>query len=385
MRPGSSPTGLPRLYMIALGREIIVSMALMLLAVEAIYLSNKMVTHLLFDTLRNQLGIVFLIETLVLAAPEILSVGFPLATIIAVYLALLRRREAGDLLILSGAGVSPWTLIGLSVVLGLLALTIAFGLRGFVEPLASRHLALRVVEGQFEAARQGRLNTGQFLTIGNTTLYQHPEASSDPAAAQNFLFQTITQTEEWVITATGSRLVDAPDFDNRFLELEEPQIIGFTRSDAQTYEVGATVAVDQMQIGPILIDLPDASAIGGGARNELITELVRRWLNEGDAASGQVLLERLLSMVLAFLAPLGASLALALTRGPMRLLAFPGALGAVLGGGLAIGPASEQLVGLGPGSALAWTASFVTVVGAGAALLTARLIPASVLPQRVQI
>ncbi|MCL4675286.1 MAG: LptF/LptG family permease, partial [Pararhodobacter sp.] len=177
MHAPSRPVRVPRRYLRALSVEVAGQMALMLLAVEALYLSDKMVTHLLFDALRNQLGVGFLIETLVLAAPEILSVGFPVAVVIAVYLALLRRREAGDFVILAAAGVAPRALIGFCLVMGLLALTVAGGLRGFVEPLAARHLATRLVEGRFEAVRQGQLTAGQFLTIDAATFYQQPAAA----------------------------------------------------------------------------------------------------------------------------------------------------------------------------------------------------------------
>jgi lipopolysaccharide export LptBFGC system permease protein LptF len=378
------PTRFPWRYLLALGREILGQMALMLVAVEALYLSDKMVTHLLFDTLRNQLGIRFLVETLVLAAPEILSVGFPVAVVIAVYLTLLRRREAGDFVILAGAGVPPRALVGLCLGLGVVAMTVAGGLRGFLEPLAARELAQRLVEGRFEAVQRGRLTDGQFLTIGTTTFYQQPQEDGRDAGARSFVYLAPTQTEEQVITAAQTRLTYSEAETTGLLELDNARIILFTRGEGQSRSVSVQIGVGHMQVGPIPLDLPDFGAMRRLTRTATLPELVAHWL-DGESAAGRAALERGLGMALALVAPLLAGLAVAATRGRWRLAALPAALGAVLGGGLAVAPGAALLVTLTPAMAGFWLAAVTALALAAVALVTARLIPGSVLPQRVQL
>ena len=372
---------LPRRYLRVLGYEVIGQMALMLLAVEALYLSDKMVTHLLFDTLRNQLGLGFLAQTLVLASPEILSVGLPLAVVIAVYLALLRRREAGDLVILAAAGVPPRALIGFCLLLGLVAMTLAGGLRGFVEPLAARHLTQRLIEAQFEAVRQGQLIEGRFLSIGSTTFYQQPQ---DRDGARSFVFLRPNPDQEQVLTAARTRLILDTGAASGALDLEGARIIQFSRTEGQTRTAGLQIAVERMRLGPVRIDLPGAPGPGETLRTATLPEVVRDWFG-GNAPAGQVALERVLGMALALTAPLIAGLALAATRGPLRLAALPVALGAVLGGGLALSPGAALLGGLPPGAALASVAGLALALVALASALMARLLPGSVLPQGIRL
>lgn len=376
--------GVPTRYLISFAADVVVHMALMLLAVEALYLSDKMVTHLLFDALRNQLGVGFLVETLVLAAPEVLAVGFPIAVVIAVYFALLRRREAGDLVILAGAGVAPRALIGSCLGLGLLALTLAGGLRGFVEPLAARELAARLIEGRFEAVRQGNLTAGQFLTIGSTTFYQQPGDDDGPDQALTFVYLTPTPGQEQVVTAAHTRMDYTTGADTAALELDGARIVIFTRTEGQARSASMEIAVEHLRVGSVPVDLPDAASPGSTTRTATLPQLVDRWLR-GETAAGRTALERLLSMALAFVAPLLAGIGLAATRGRLRLAALPVALAAVLGGGLGVAPGAAILVGLGPGPATLIAAAATLAVTSMAALLLGRLLPASILPQRVQL
>lgn len=384
MRALSRYIGVPKRYLFSLAAEVIGLMALMLLAVEALYLSDKMVTHLLFDALRNQLGVGFLVETLVLAAPEILSVGFPISVVIAVYFALLRRREAGDFVTLAGAGVAPRVLTGFCLGLGLLALTLAGGLRGFVEPLAARQLAARLVDGRLEAIRQGQLTAGQFLTIGTTTFYQQPRRDEEADGARTFVFLNPTPDEEQVVTAARARLIYTTGDETGALELDGARIIVFTRTEGQAHTPGLRIGVEHLRIDSVPIDVLDTAAIGSAMRTATLPQLVRRWL-EGDLTAGRTALERLLGMALAFVAPLLAGVALVATRGRLRLAALPAALGLMLVGGLGVAPGAALLVGVAPGPAALTAMAAMLAVASTAALLMGRLLPGSTLPQRVQL
>jgi hypothetical protein len=112
--------------------------------------------------------------------------------------------------------------------------------------------------------------------------------------------------------------------------------------------------------------------------------LFTRWIG-GDPAAGSTALQRLMGMALVGVAPLIALLALAATRGRWRLLALPAALGAVLGGGLGIPPAAGLLSMMAPGAALAVIAVLTLLIATVAALLSVRMLPVSILPQRVQL
>ncbi len=382
MQMPSSTTGTPWLYLRSIMVEVMQLMALILIAVVALYLSDKAITHLLFDALRYQTGILFLLETLGLAIPEILSIGFPLAVTIAVYLVLLRRREAGEFVTLSGVGLGPSALVALCFWLGVVACLVALVFRGYVEPVAAQRLSVRLVEGRTEFLQTGRLVEGQFVTVSGATYYHRPQRETATGAPVFVFYQPDTETEQ-IITAERVRLVLQHDGISDHLALDQPQIIGFTRGLGQNRFETLNVAVARMQLRPVPGLVPGLAPANPRPNAITLPELVTRWRAGSDRA-GKETLERTLGVVLAFLAPFLAGLALAASRGRWMMVPLPAALGTVLGAGLVIEPLSGLLVTQGL-MAVMIVGFLATVLASALAFGTVRLVPESLLPQRVPL
>ena len=74
---------MPGRYVGGLIRDIARITLGVLAGIEAIYLSDKVITHLLPTTLQNQAGFADLALLVLYATPEILFIGFPVALLIA--------------------------------------------------------------------------------------------------------------------------------------------------------------------------------------------------------------------------------------------------------------------------------------------------------------
>lgn len=383
MRQAWKFIGFPRRYLWALTLEMGALMGLMLLGVEALYLSDRIITKLLYEVIRDHLGMAFLIETLVLAVPEILAVGFPLAVVIAVYITLLRRRDAGDFVILSGAGLGPLALVFTLGGLGLVLLALWGPFRAYVEPMAARALSIRLDEGRFEAVQRGTLIDGQFLQLGAATFFKHPPAAGNPTdSGAIFVYLTPTEANEQVATASTVLVHYTPGAPTATMDLTEAQVLGLRRTEGQTRLQTHWLAVDHMRLTAVPMEITDLTEVLAQPRAATLPQLMQRW-RRGEAAAGQAALERLLGIGLAALAPLMAGLALAMTRERMTLLALPGGLGVVLGAGLAITPVARVLLLLGPvGAPIAAGLCFLAS-GFGIAALLFRQIPGAILPQRL--
>jgi len=375
-----APRSLPSRYLRALLRDILVFLLAMLLAVEALYLSDKVITHLLFDVMENRLGLSFLIETIILAVPEILAVGFPLAVLLAVYLALIRRREAGELVILAAAGLAPRALVVVALALALAVAVVWTPFRAFVEPMAAQHLTIRLVEGRIEAISSGSLSPGRFLQHGEVTFFQHPETAGRPGGVFAFVRQ-ISGSED-VLTG-GSLILDyKPGATTTDLTLSSAQWLGFALAESgPRRRESHRLDVAHLSIASLALGSADIDAIRREPRTNTLPEVIRRWA-AGDGLAGQVALERVLGVALAMLSPLIALLALAWSRGRGTLLALPAALGAVLGAGMALPPLALALLALGMAGALGAALALALVLIAALAWLSARGLPRALLPER---
>ena len=372
----------PRRYMRNLLAEMAGMLALMLLAVEALYLADKTITHLLLDALRNQLGFGFLAETLALAVPEILGTGLPLALVIAVYLVLLRRREAGDLVILSAAGLSPALIPMLCLGLAMPAMVVSGALSGFAEPLAAHRLRERLVEAQFEALRSGELLSGQFMELGTSTYYRRPIAENGAfGAADIFVHNQPSADREQTISASALRLEFDLASDAASLQLTQPRIIGFTMGADGTHAPSMRMASQAVTFGPVLLERPKVRPRAQSIQTMTLPELVAAW-QAGQRAAGQAATAQMIGMAVAFLAPFFAGLALVASRGRKVWLALPLALGTVLAGGMAQAGLASLIAPLAVWSTLWLLSGGVAVLALVFGVIIFRCLPASIAPMR---
>lgn len=360
-------------------------LALLLIVVEALYLADKTITHLLLDALSNQLGLSFLLETLALAMPEILGIGLPLALVIAIYLVLLRRREAGALVVLSAAGLTPGLLPAFCLGLGLPVMIATVALSGLVEPLAAHRLRERLLEGQFEALGNGQLIPGQFVELGAGTYYRHPLSADglDMGAKVFAHFQT-SEDQEQIMTSMALRLQFDTSSGAASLHLTDPHITGFSLADDGTRVYFQRIDTQAMSFGPISLERSVLGPRDQSTDTMTLPELLTAWHAEQEPAA-RAATEQMIGVAVAFLAPFLAGLALVASRGRMVWLALPFALGAVLAGGLTRAALAGQIVPLG-----LW--GVIWLLSGGAALLALlfsiamiRSLPASVAPMWNQV
>jgi lipopolysaccharide export LptBFGC system permease protein LptF len=375
----------PSRYLRNLLAEVGGLLVLILLAVEALYLADKTITHLFMDVLSNQLGLLFLLETLALAVPEIMGIGLPLALVIAVYMVLLRRRESGALVILSAAGLAPLVMPVFCLGLGLPAMMATGAVSGFAEPLAAHRLRERLLEGKFEVLRHGQLVPGQFLELSTGTYYRRPltEDGTD-LGADIFVFNQTSTDQEQIITATTVRLLFDTPSGAAVVHLTDPLLVGFSLRDDGTRVLSQRVSTAAMNYGPVLLERSTFGPRDELTRTMTLPELITAW-QAGREAAGQAATEQMIGMAVAFLAPFFAGLALVASRGRMVWVALPFALGAVLAGGLTQAVLAGPIVLLGLWGAIWLLSGGTALLALVFAIAMMRGLPASIVPMRREL
>lgn len=342
---------LPRLLRRDLTRAILLRVAGMVIGVEGIYLSDKLLTELLAHTLKFGLGIGFLLQSLVLALPEILFLGLPPALFVAFYLALFAKRESGELLVAQLAGLPPRAVVGYLAGVGAVMGGLALVLAGWVEPLASAALGDKLREARIAAINQPLMVAGQFINLPPVTLYAHGRGAQGAG-----VFALMRQPDGGldVITATkGETRIDRDSGAVR-LFFTGSQILSFAPVGPDE-PLGApqNLRAAQMTFSGITLDLPPNPArnaqVSGRTLNELWADPRRPALAEG--------LARLFGAALAAVAPLLAGLAVARAKGwTLRGQIWPAVgLAGILAAGLALPAAAHQVARLGPGAGLVCT------------------------------
>ena len=359
------PVLLPRRFLRSLGQNLVLRGLMVMVVVEAIYLSDKVLNELLSSMLEFGVGAGFLLQTVLLAIPEIVAAGLPPALFVAVYLTLHEQREAGGFLALLAAGCSPWAAIcwlgGIGAVAAVLALTVA----GWVQPLAATSLQHRIDAARAAAAVHRFATVDRFISMSGMTFYIHPKTDADQAA----VFVVIDQPDGAfdVVTAIAGAVVPQGPFGSLDVTLTEAEVLGLRPSDAETgtgLSQTHRLAVDRLVLGQGQV--PAAGVAWTPLQHMTLSDLLKA--AKPDVARTAEVVQRVASSLLAALAPILAGFALALGQGSLRLLAAPAMLGGLLTAGFAA-PAVAQLLA-GAGLALAVAAQIAGVV-AVAVLLAA--------------
>ena len=179
-------------------------LAIILIAIEALFITDKILTNLLFVAINHGLGTGFLMRSAVLALPEILFLGIPLAAGIAVYFVHLQRREAGDFVILAQVGFGPGPMIGLALGMGAAALVLSVAIGGFLRPLAAHELAQSLHQARYAVLTTGQAGDRAVVQMDDMTIVFH----RDPVPAGGARVFTHRQTsamDQQVITAGSSQ------------------------------------------------------------------------------------------------------------------------------------------------------------------------------------
>ncbi|MGE0230428.1 MAG: LptF/LptG family permease [Flavobacteriaceae bacterium] len=350
---------LPLRYGLAISRDIFLYTVLALLAVEAIYLSDKVITNLLHVTLQRQAGVGDLALLTLLAAPEVLFITLPTGLLIATYFVMLRRREAREFLIYSGFGYSTSLLVGLCLTIGLAAFAVSLAATGFVEPAARQAFGRLSFDLQYKAMREGRIAPGRFYEFGDYTVFAPPNRE----AGSLFIHQRLDDERYRIVIADRTQLVGQAQSGTLGLIFENARAHEFQRLRDRA-EIARRGEIDPcpdcrnahpamptsiVEINRLYGELPtrDLPAFIGSAHEPGLMTTSELAGGQRTAPELTELASRLLRAFLCLIAPLMGLLACALTRPATLLFALPAATATILCGGFFGGHMLKALAPLG--------------------------------------
>jgi lipopolysaccharide export system permease protein len=254
---------LPRLYVGKFLTRVLIQAVLVVLLIEAIFMTEK-----LNDVLRSALAQNASLDTILLLlgfrAPEVFGLAIPLALLIAVYRVTLRFREDRELLILSGMGVGTHKFIWLAVGAGLAAQILSLILSGLVAPAAAFGQRQLLFDAHYKALRGG-ISAGQFYGFGQYTVFAGPNTKSD--ARGLFLHRTVGDEEQAVI-ANQASLEGPRDDGTMTLHLQDFASTWFA-SAAKSAETAGTGPSYCSQCSGITLFEPISSTRVGNLTQEL--------------------------------------------------------------------------------------------------------------------
>lgn len=147
-----------------------------------------------------------LLELLAYLVPEYLAMGLLIALFVAVALAFRSLALKGELDILMSVGLSPWRLLRVPLLLGLLVALFHVGLRGYIQPLGEQRLD--ALGSAIAGGNLGmRITAGEFLQPDPATVL-HVEKIDAPSGAFVGLF---VQRENMTIFARHGRATNGDD------------------------------------------------------------------------------------------------------------------------------------------------------------------------------
>jgi lipopolysaccharide export LptBFGC system permease protein LptF len=330
-------------HLAGLSADIFKITLIVLVTIEALFLSDVIVSRVLPELLSLGAGIGSIALVVLYSVPNGLFIALPTALLVGVYIVVLRRRENQEFKIFAGFGYGPRTLSLTAVTVGLTGAVLSLALSGFVEPV-SRYLLVTTLEGvAHQAIRDGDLASGRFYQVGDTTIFA---ASGHLKTVAGDVFMHQKRSDDLGRVIVASRLFNP--------QVGEQNQFGLLLNDVNVYEFSdraggrkakkaepGCVNCDQrdklpplkyMYVDKFYMDLPKVSA-----------EVTRSWRHpresnfidlfsvaEWDPRHVEVFGERLLRSVLCLLTPLLALVAVALTTKATLLFALPAASAGVL-------------------------------------------------------
>lgn len=340
-RPGHRAGGgaaAPWRYAALIVLRITVQGFLVGLLITGIFIGEKF-TAIVDAALHDHGDIHDVLMLLPLAAPEILDLALPIATLIAVYRVALRVREDRELVVLAGTGVGAHQFLVLALFVGLLAQGASLVISGAVEPHA-RFAHRAIVFAARHAALSGGGATGEFYFFPNDTVFARLPAAD---GHERVLF--VHRPEDTDIR----RMIIA-----RRAELEAPAEKGWVTlnlSDTTSYDFpaerpasdgvlpagNASAPLFSMRIQSFARDLKVDQLFrfpprGEGAAEWTLAELTGLAPAPGraDETHASEAARRVFRSFLGILAPLIGLVALAFTRRATLAVALPAACAALM-------------------------------------------------------
>ncbi len=371
-------------YRKSLIRDMACLLLALLLGIEAIFLSDKLLTDLLLAAVNYGHGAGFLLRASVLAMPEILALGLPLALTMTVFLVLLHRREAGDFVALAQTGFAPGTVIGLSLGLGGLGFAAALAIGGFLAPLAEHRLGMLLHQARFAVLTTGTPGIRNVIDLDGATFLYHRLPPGDEASARVFLHMPADAGDIRVITARDSHVrFEAPGGAGA-LSLTGAQVTGFSADAPPGLRRDLALQTARMVYHADAFSVPPFPPRGSAAATLTLPELLAPPAGL-EAAAREAAVRMVLAAVLALISPLVAAAAMGLTRRAMVPLAGPAGVGLVLAGGFAIASVAERLARFGLWEGIGLALALGLVLAALMSLVLALLGDALLTPAQVRL
>lgn len=359
-------------------------LVLFLVGIEAIYLSDKLLTDLLLAAVNYGNSMGFLLRCTVLAIPEILGLGLPLALAVSVFVVLLQRRETGDFVTLAQVGFAPSTMIGLSLGLGGLGFVAALVIGGVVAPLAEYRLGLTLHQAQYEVLSTGDPGIRNVLNFDGATAVYHRNVPNTETSARILLYIPGGAGEMQVITAHSSQLRFDMQDGGGALFLTGARITDFNKQGSLPLSHNLNANVSHMVYSASGLAIPPYhprdTVVSTLTLNELLALPPQLGVRAQEAA-----LRIVLAAVLAMLSPLVAATAMGLTRNALVPVAGPVGAGLLLAGGFAISEVSLWLTRFSLWESIGLALGGGVVVAVHLSLVMARLGDALLTPAQLRL
>lgn len=364
--------------------DIIKFTLMIFLGIEAVFISDKVITEYLTLVLENNGRITDLLLLIALTLPNVIYIGFPIALLISIYLVLLRRREALEFLMFSVSGRSTISLTGLIAAIGCCSALMSLVLTGYIQP-HFRHIFDKTLYNiTYLAITEGRFATNRVYQFNDYALFAAEGQVSD-VAKNIFVYQKL-KNQRYKIT-TSDRVANRRDqaAPSMNLLLENVTVYEFGQRSAQGVGLSPNKVVNynRMIDGYPAIEFPQPDPRTKHARTRTSLELLVA--GHFPPHISYELSKRLLWGVLCLLAPLLALLAVASTHRSTVILALPAACGLILGGNFGGVYVLKQLAGIGAGITIAAPVAFGALVGITALWLISRMNLACIRPAGVQL
>lgn len=333
-------------YLTSLSADVGKTVLIVLLTIDALFLSDVIVSRVLPELLAHGARIGTISLVVLYAVPNGLFIALPTALLIGVYIVVLRRREEQEFKIFAGFGYSPRALTITAVAIGLFGSAVSIALSGFVEPPA-RFLLRSTLEGvAHQAVREGELPPGRFYQVGDTTFYA-ASGRLNKVAGDVFLYQKRSEDVARVIVASHLLNPKISQQGQFSLLLNNVNIYEFadqtgpraanepqkTTPDCVDCDSnGLLPPLKHLQVKQFHMELPKANfALTRDLPRPEETNFVDLFsMPDWDSGHVQVFGERLLRAALCLVTPLLALVAVALTFERTLLLSLPAAAAAVL-------------------------------------------------------
>jgi lipopolysaccharide export system permease protein len=195
------------LYMRGFYASVCLQILAMMGLVEAIFLAER-IPQVFRDVLRDSASPLDTILIFLCTTTQIFDLALPIAILAAIYATTLRLRENRELLVLSTAGVGPYRLITMTLVVAFAGLIGSLSVSGVLDPLA-RYASRAILFHAELGALQTGSDSGQFHVLQNRVTYS-PAVTGPRGSHRLFVYDDVSPGSFRVITA-DTAILDGPD------------------------------------------------------------------------------------------------------------------------------------------------------------------------------